>query len=127
MQTHFVAAIAQGTAFNVEYRIVRPDNSLRYLESRAEVAYDTQGQTIRLYGAILDITERKQTELEITKSRDLLEAVYNESADALFLVDTESGLTTDCNNRAVELFAASSKAELIGIVRSDSAKGAVYP
>ncbi|MFN6495463.1 MAG: EAL domain-containing protein [Nostoc sp. DedQUE01] len=115
LQRHLLKAIANGTAFNLEYRIVRPDGSLRYLESRAEVAYDTQGKTIRLYGAILDITERKESELEITKSRDLLKAIFNESADAIFLVDTETLLTIDCNNRAVELFAASSKAELIGI------------
>ncbi|MFN6469275.1 MAG: EAL domain-containing protein [Nostoc sp. SerVER01] len=115
LQRHLLKAIANGTPFNLEYRIVRPDGSLRYLESRAEVAYDTQGKTIRLYGAILDITERKESELEITKSRDLLKAIFNESADAIFLVDTETLLTIDCNNRAVELFAASSKAELIGI------------
>ncbi|MDZ8239574.1 MAG: PAS domain S-box protein [Nostoc sp. ChiQUE01a] len=115
LQRHLLKAIANGTPFNLEYRIVRPDGSLRYLESRAEVAYDTQGKTIRLYGAILDITERKESELEITKSRDLLKAIFNESADALFLVDTETLLNIDCNNRAVELFAASSKAELIGI------------
>ncbi|MEH2241578.1 PAS domain S-box protein [Nostoc sp.] len=66
-------------------------------------------------GSVLDITERKQTELEIIRSRDLLQAVYNESADALFLVDVETLLTTDCNDRAVKLFQASSKAELINI------------
>ncbi|MDZ8090235.1 MAG: PAS domain-containing protein [Nostoc sp. DedQUE12b] len=115
LQRHLLRAIANKTPFNLEYRIIRSDGSLRYLELRVEVAYDTQGQTIRLYGAILDITERKESELEITKSRDLLEAAFNESADALFLVDTETLLTLDCNNRAVELFAASSKAELIGI------------
>ncbi|MBD2561264.1 MULTISPECIES: bifunctional diguanylate cyclase/phosphodiesterase [Nostoc] len=115
LQRRLLKAIANKTPFNLEYRIIRPDGSLRYLESRAEVAYDTQGKTVRLYGAIQDITERKESELEITKSRDLLEAVFNESADALFLVDTETLLTIDCNNRAVELFAASSKAELIGI------------
>jgi PAS domain S-box-containing protein len=56
-----------------------------------------------------------QTELEMIRSRDLREAVFNESADALFLVDTETLLTIDCNARAVELFEVSSKAELIGI------------
>ncbi|MBC1220117.1 EAL domain-containing protein [Nostoc sp. UCD121] len=115
LQRHLLQAIAKGIPFNLEYRIVRPDGSLRHLELRVEVAYDTHGKTIRLYGAILDITERKESELEITKSRDLLEAVFNGSADALFLVDIETLLTIDCNNRAVELFAASSKAELIGI------------
>ncbi len=115
LQRHLLQAIANKNPFNLEYRIVRPDGSLRYLESRAEVAYDTQGKSIRLYGAILDITERKESELEITKNRDLLKAIFNESPDAIFLVDTETLLNIDCNNRAVELFAASSKAELIGI------------
>ncbi|MEH2224568.1 PAS domain S-box protein [Nostoc sp.] len=106
---------AQQAPFNLEYRIIQPDGSVRYVESKAKIAYDAQGQPVKLLGAVIDITERKQTELEIIRSRDLLEAVYNESADALFLVDVETLLIADCNDRAVELFAASSKAELINI------------
>ncbi|WP_375472410.1 PAS domain S-box protein [uncultured Nostoc sp.] len=108
-------AYAQEAPFNLEYRIIRPDGSVRYVESKAEIAYDAQGQPVKLLGGVLDITERKQTELEIIRSRDLLEAVYNESADALFLVNVETLLIADCNERAVKLFAASSKAELINI------------
>lgn len=115
MQTQQQQAIAQKTPFSLEYRIIRPDGSVRHVESRAELIYDSQGQVIKFLGAIIDITERKQTELEITKSRDLREAIYNESTDALFLVDTETLLNTDCNDRAVKLFEASSKAELLGI------------
>ncbi|MCF2150826.1 PAS domain-containing protein [Desmonostoc muscorum LEGE 12446] len=114
-QNNFERAIAQKTPFNIEYRIVRPDGSIRYVEAKAEIAYNPQGQAVKLLGSILDITERKQAELEIIRNRDLLEAVYDESADALFLVDLETLLTTDCNQRAVKLFAASSKAELISI------------
>ncbi|MHC5743703.1 MAG: PAS domain S-box protein [Nostoc sp.] len=114
-QTNFEQAIAQETPFSIEFRIVRPDGSVRYLEGKAEIAYNAQGQAVKVLGAILDITERKQNELEIIRSRDLLEAVYNESADALFLVDVETLLTIDCNDRAVKLFAASNKAELINI------------
>ncbi|MEH1810368.1 PAS domain S-box protein [Nostoc sp.] len=114
-QTNFEQAIAQETPFSIEFRIVRPDDSVRYLEGKAEIAYNAQGQAVKVLGAILDITERKQNELEIIRSRELLEAVYNESADALFLVNVETLLTIDCNDRAVKLFAASNKAELINI------------
>lgn len=62
-----------------------------------------------------EITERKQTELELTRSRDLREAIYNESADAIFLVDPSCLLIFDCNQRAVEMFEVNSKEELIGI------------
>ncbi|BBD60905.1 diguanylate cyclase/phosphodiesterase with PAS/PAC and GAF sensor(s) [Nostoc sp. HK-01] len=102
LQAHFLAAIIDACPINLEYRIIRPDGSIRYLESRAEVAYNTQEKTIKLFGAILDITERKQTELEIIKSRDLREAIFNESADALFLVDPKTLLTTDIRNKLEE-------------------------
>lgn len=64
---------------------------------------------------IRDISNRKQTELELTRSHDLREAIFNESADALFLVNTQTLLTLDCNQRAVELFEADSKANLLNI------------
>jgi PAS domain S-box-containing protein len=49
-----------------------------------------------------DITERKRAEAEILRSKDLLESIFNESADAIFLVNAETLLITDCNRRAVD-------------------------
>ncbi|MBD1866764.1 PAS domain S-box protein [Cyanobacteria bacterium FACHB-471] len=62
-----------------------------------------------------EIIERQKVERELTYTKDLREAVFNESADALFLVDPQTLHTVDCNRRAVELFQATDKAELIGI------------
>jgi len=64
---------------------------------------------------IEDITDRRQAELEIIRNRDLREAIFNESADAIFLVNVEPSITLDCNRRAVELFEASGKDELLYI------------
>lgn len=63
---------------------------------------------------IEDVTG-KHTELEIRRSRDLFEAVFQESADAIFLVDPDTLINLDCNQRAVELFEADSKNDLIGM------------
>ncbi len=62
-----------------------------------------------------EITERKHIEEELIRSRDLREAIFHESADALFLVDPQTLLTLDCNRRAVELFQADDQTDLIGI------------
>jgi PAS domain S-box-containing protein len=62
-----------------------------------------------------EIAERTRIEAELIHSRNLREAIFNESADALFLVDPQTLLTLDCNQRAVELFQADDKARLIGI------------
>ena len=64
---------------------------------------------------IRDISDRKRTELALIRSRDLREAIFNESTDALFLVDSQTNRTLDCNQRAVDLFEASDKHQLINI------------
>jgi PAS domain-containing protein len=52
---------------------------------------------------------------QLQKQNDLLQSIFNESADAIFLVNIETDLITECNRRAVELFEANSKNELLNI------------
>ncbi|HNJ43758.1 MAG TPA: PAS domain S-box protein, partial [Acidobacteriota bacterium] len=65
-------------------------------------------------GIEFDITESKQLEAELRRSKDLFQAVFEESADALFLVDAKTILITDCNQRVVEMFEGESKTDFIG-------------
>jgi PAS domain S-box-containing protein len=101
--------------YNLEYRIVRPDGSIRWIKSHAFPIQNEYGEVYRIAGISEDITERKLAQAEIIRSKDLLEALFNESADALFLVNPETLLIADCNQRAVELFEATSKDELLNI------------
>jgi len=75
---------------------------------------ELQGQP-HIIAVTKNISDRKQAELELLQQKDLRESIYNESTDALFLVDPQTLLITDCNHRAVELFEADSTDELIGI------------
>jgi PAS domain S-box-containing protein len=63
-----VAAIAaqamQTYGFDMEYRIVRPDGTVRYLRDRGFVAPNEYGQLTRLVGVAQDITDRKLAEQE---------------------------------------------------------------
>src|SRR5919202_2448013 len=52
---------------------------------------------------------------QLQKQNDLLESIFNESADAIFLVNIETGLIAECNRRAVEMFESNSKKELLNI------------
>lgn len=54
-------AIATGTAYDHEMRIVLPDGSIRYLHNRGQTIVE-EGRTVRLFGTTQDITERKQAE-----------------------------------------------------------------
>ncbi|BAU66798.1 multi-sensor hybrid histidine kinase [Stanieria sp. NIES-3757] len=50
--------------FEIEYRIIRPDGSIRYLHERGFVVPNEQGQLTRLVGVAQDITYRKHAEHE---------------------------------------------------------------
>ncbi|MEA5582557.1 PAS domain S-box protein [Nodularia harveyana UHCC-0300] len=72
-----------------------------------------EGRDISEYQAAL--RDRQFAELELIHNRDFKEAIFNQSSDALFLVDTETSLIADCNDRAVELFEFTNKDQLIGL------------
>ncbi|MEH2035363.1 PAS domain S-box protein [Nostoc sp.] len=101
--------------YNVEFRIVQPSGEIRFLKGYGLLKRDQQGEPVRMIGVNYDISDRKQAEQELIHNRDLREAIFNESADAIFLVDPQTLLTLDCNRRAVELFEAVDKAELVSI------------
>lgn len=102
-------------SYHLEKRYIHKQGQSVWICLSCSLVHALQGQPLYCIAQVQDITERKQIELEITHNRDLKEAIFNESADAIFLVDSETLLTLDCNRRAVELFEASSKDELIGI------------
>ena len=54
--------IENGGGETFEYRIVRPDGSIRHVYSPAEVVCDSNGNVVKVYGTALDITDRKNAE-----------------------------------------------------------------
>ena len=72
-QNCLIQSIEERIDFICEYRIVAHDNSLHWLSSRGEVYCNENGQPIRLIGTTRDISERKQTEQQISEQATLLE------------------------------------------------------
>ena len=58
----------QGEFTDAEYRIVRPDGSIRWIRDRGFPVHDEQGKVYRFAGIAEDITSRKQAELETYKA-----------------------------------------------------------
>ena len=53
--------------FELEYRILRPDGSIRWIESRNFPVRDAAGTIVRIAGVATDITARKDAELHILR------------------------------------------------------------
>jgi PAS domain S-box-containing protein len=58
----FRQSAESGVDLDVEFRVVRPDGSVRWLRDHGKVLYDATGDPIALTGACVDVTERRQAE-----------------------------------------------------------------
>ncbi|MEG4502088.1 ATP-binding protein [Microcoleus sp. F6_B4] len=57
-----------GQSFEIDLRVIRRDGSLSYIEVRGKPVYDEKGNLLRLFGTVLDISDRKQAESALRES-----------------------------------------------------------
>jgi two-component system sensor kinase FixL len=88
-------SLEQRESLSVEYRILHPDGSIRWVVSRGRPDTEAPGQPERLMGVSTDVTQRKMTELQLRESRTLLSALIDSTSDMIWSVDSEHfGLLT---------------------------------
>lgn len=56
------AAIESGTEYIQEFRVAHADGSIHWLSGRGRFFYDESGAAIRMVGAMMDVTERREWE-----------------------------------------------------------------
>jgi PAS domain S-box-containing protein len=70
-------------------------------------------RVVGLRGIMVDITERKQIEIQLKESEEKYRKQFETALDAIFLADAETGILIDCNRAATKLVGRK-KSELIG-------------
>lgn len=63
----------EGANFDEEYRIRHPDGAVRWIQNKAKVYSDDNGQPLYLMGACTDVTSQKQQENELKRTIESLE------------------------------------------------------
>jgi PAS domain S-box-containing protein len=106
-----------GPRYDVEYRVLRPDGTLRVVHSQGDVIWDESGRPLRQFGVLQDITELRQAERELRASEARFRTFVDHATDAFFLLDDDSTVL-DVNRRACDTLGYS-REELIGKHRSD--------
>lgn len=61
-EANIQAAIQGGPAYNAEFRVLWPDESLHWVVGKGEIYYDGKQEPQRMIGINMDITERKELE-----------------------------------------------------------------
>lgn len=75
-------AIREDKEYDIEFRVVLPDGSIRWIASKGIVFRDAAGTALRMSGVDMDITKRKQAEaaLEIHANQQAFVAQLSQSA-----------------------------------------------
>ena len=98
-------AVETGRDYRLEFRLRRADGVFRWFELRSRTVRDTRGRTVRSYGALTDIHDRKRAERRLHRAlRARYEAVLAERMR--IARDMHDGLLQDISGLALQLGAA---------------------
>ena len=76
-------AARDGTPIAINYRIVLPDGSVRWIEADGDIIRDSAGKAVRIAGSCRDVTKQRQTENESERYRQQLEVSLAERTSEL--------------------------------------------
>jgi PAS domain S-box-containing protein len=113
VETTIRDALAKRQSFELEYRIVRADGSIRWVYDRGQGIFADDGTPIFQDGVLLDITERKNAEeklnateaaraAEVADKYEKLQCIIDNMADGVALFDVDMKLVT-FNRRMVDM------------------------
>ncbi|WP_353931922.1 PAS domain-containing protein [Okeanomitos corallinicola TIOX110] len=80
-------SLMQGKPLKEEYRIIRPDEDIRWISGRVFPVYDQNWQILRHVGVATDITERKLTEIALKYSEERYRSLVKATTQVIWTTD----------------------------------------
>ena len=105
---------------NIEYRIVRSDGEMRWVERRSSASYDGDGRPTRVAGVSIDVTERKRAE---ERQRIFVAELDHRVKNALATVSSVVS-QTGIGNRSISDFVAALDGRLRSMAATHELLGA---
>lgn len=84
-------AITLGIPFEIEHQILHQNGSVRYVQGKGKVDQNSQGEFVRLFGTVLDITTRKKIEHELQEREQFLRAIWEGVDYSIFVLEVLEG------------------------------------
>ena len=86
MRAAIDVSVRRNQPFESEFRILRPDNTERIIQSRGEISCDEAGQPSRMTGTSQDITDRKLAEDTIREDGAKFRSLVEQNVAGIFIV-----------------------------------------
>lgn len=115
--------ILSGESWIGEYRIVRKDRSICWVETKLKPTLDVQGRLVRLDGITADISARKEAEEKLRQNEERLRMILDSEPECVKMVDV-SGALLEMNPAGLKMIDAWSEEEVkgkkvIGLIHPD--------
>lgn len=108
--TVVMKAIEEKSLYSQDFKIVKPDGSIRWINSQGKVMMDSYGEPVRMIGIDIDITERKIAEDKLQQSEERFQVAIKDSPILVFNHDAQLRYTWIYNNPVI----GSSEEQVIG-------------
>jgi PAS domain S-box-containing protein len=94
-EARIIQALEQGIEYQDEFRVVHPHNEVRILRAHGHVVRNEAGETLRMYGVMMDITVQQRLMDELHQTKDELELRVADRTDQLAAISQEMAIILD--------------------------------
>lgn len=85
-----------GKEYDIEYRIVKPNEQVKYIRENTKVILDENNNPIKMVGIIKDITEKRELQKEVERKKEKINKIerrfnslIKESVDVFVILDSD--------------------------------------
>jgi PAS domain S-box-containing protein len=124
-------AMKTGAPYTAQFRVVRLDGQVRWVDARGKFSYAANGEPERMLGMATDITETKNAEQAVRESQDHLSLLLESTAEGIYGIDHQ-GRCTFVNPACLQQLGYERAEELLGkrmhaLIHHTHADGTPYP
>ena len=107
------AGHTKGDSWELNYRLLMPDGTIKYVESRGEPTVDSDGRVVKVLETIVDVSDRVRAEKSLQRSEEQLKLITDALPILIAYIDNEQRYRY--NNRTYETWFGKPLSSLRGL------------